>query len=170
MRTASPLALFGIVKREREALVIGASGMVRSTTVARLSTATGVTLIAGRRDDTRAIAKLSLFPNLFNINETAVFGMPVVLNPPMCVGFILAPLASYIISYVLTAIGFCPVMYINVPWTTPIILSGLLASGGNFIGAVTQLICLAAATLIYISCVKAYEANKNREDPAVQTE
>lgn len=26
------------------------------------------------------------------------------------------------------------------------------------------------ATLIYIPCVKAYEANKNREDPAVQTE
>lgn len=170
MRTASLLALFGIVKREREALVIGASGMGTFYNCRSIVDGNGATLIAGRRDDTRAIAKLSLFPNLFNINETAVFGMPVVLNPPMCVGFILAPLASYIISYVLTAIGFCPVMYINVPWITPIILSGLLASGGNFMGAVTQLICLAAATLIYIPCVKAYEANKNREDPAVQTE
>lgn len=123
-------------------------------------------LIAGKRDDNRAIAKLSLFPNCFNINETIVFGLPVVLNPPMCVGFILAPMASYIISYVLTAIGFCPMMYVNIPWTTPIILSGFLASGGNVMGAVTQLICLAVAVVIYIPCVKAFEANKNAEEAA----
>lgn len=114
-------------------------------------------LIGCKREDNRAIAKLSLLPNCFNINETIVFGVPVVLNPPMCIGFVLAPLASYIIAYVLTAIGFCPVMYINVPWTTPILLSGFLASGGNVMGAVTQLICLAAATLIYIPCVKVHE-------------
>ena len=114
-------------------------------------------LIACRREDNRAIAKLSLFPNMFNINETVVFGVPVVLNPPMCIGFVLAPMASYIIAYLLTAIGFCPVMYINVPWTTPILLSGFLASGGNVMGAVTQLICLAAAVLVYIPCVKVHE-------------
>ena len=96
MRTASLLALFGIVKREREALVIGASGMGTFYHCRSIVDGNGATLIAGRRDDTRAITKLSLFPNLFNINETAVFGMPVVFNPPMCVGFILAPLASYI--------------------------------------------------------------------------
>ena len=114
-------------------------------------------LIACKREDNRAIAKLSLFPNMFNINETIVFGVPVVLNPPMCIGFILAPVASYVIAYLLTAIGFCPVMYINVPWTTPILLSGFLASGGNVMGAVTQLICLAAAVLVYIPCVKVHE-------------
>ena len=120
--------------------------------------------IAAKREDNRAIAKLSLFPNLFNINETVVFGVPVVLNLPMCVGFVLAPLACYIVSYVLTAIGFCPVTYINVPWTTPIILSGFLASGGNIMGSVTQLICLAVAVLIYIPCVKLHEANQNNND------
>ena len=119
-------------------------------------------LISAKREDNRAIAKLSLFPNMFNINETIVFGVPVVLNIPMCVGFILAPVASYVIAYVLTAIGFCPVMYINVPWTTPIVLSGFLASGGNVMGAVTQLICLAAATLIYIPCVRAHEKQQEK--------
>ena len=127
-------------------------------------------LIAGKREDTRAIAKLSLLPNCFNINETVVFGLPVVLNPPVCVGFVLAPLASYTIAYLLTAIGFCPIMYINIPWTTPIVLSGFLASGGNIMGSVTQLICLAVAVLIYIPCIRAYEANKNREDAAAISE
>lgn len=114
--------------------------------------------LVGRREENRTIAKISLAPNLFNINETIVFGLPIVLNPPMCVGFVLAPVASYLIAYGLTAIGVCPVMYINVPWTTPIVLSGFLASGGNIMGAVTQLICLAAAVLVYIPCVRAYEA------------
>ena len=76
--------------------MIGASGMGTFYNCRSIVDGNGATLIAGRRDDTRAITKLSLFPNLFNINETAVFGMPVVFNPPMCVGFILAPLASYI--------------------------------------------------------------------------
>ena len=140
--------------------IINASYWACFITICGTGIALGVSLailIACKREDNRAIAKLSLFPNLFNINETIVFGVPIVLNPPMCIGFVLAPVASYIISYVLTAIGFCPVMYINVPWTTPILLSGFLASGGNIMGAVTQLICLAAATLVYIPCVKVHE-------------
>lgn len=121
-------------------------------------------LIAGRREDNRTIAKLALVPNCFNINEINVFGLPVVLNPIMSIGFILAPIASYVTAYVLTAIGFCPVMYINVPWTTPPVIAGFLASGGNFMGAVTQLLCIAVATLVYIPCIKIYEAQQNKNN------
>lgn len=120
--------------------------------------------IAGKREDTRAIAKLALVPNCFNINEIIVFGLPIVLNPILCIGFILAPVASYTISYVLTAIKICPVMYINVPWTTPPVVSGFLASGGNIMGGVTQIICILAAVLVYIPCIKMYEKQKNNED------
>ncbi|MBR3310714.1 MAG: PTS sugar transporter subunit IIC [Solobacterium sp.] len=154
---------------EKAVNIINSSYWACFITICGTGIALGITLailIACKRDDNRAIAKLSLLPNLFNINETVVFGVPVVLNPPMCVGFVLAPLASYVISYVLTAIGFCPVMYINVPWTTPILVSGFLASGGNIMGAVTQLICLAAVVLIYIPCVKVHEKQQERNEAA----
>ena len=120
--------------------------------------------LVGKREDNRSIAKLSALPNCFNINETVVFGLPVVLNPVMCIGFIIAPIVSYTLAYVLTAIGFCPVMYVNVPWTTPPIIAGFLASGGNIMGAVTQLLCLAAAVLVYIPCIKLYERQQNAQD------
>lgn len=81
----------------------------------------------------------------------------------MCIGFILAPVVSYTIAYVLTAIGFCPVMYINVPWTTPPILGGFLASGGNIMGSVTQLLSLAGAVLVYIPCIKLLDNQKRKE-------
>ncbi|MBR4162458.1 MAG: PTS sugar transporter subunit IIC [Solobacterium sp.] len=120
--------------------------------------------LVGKREDNRSIAKLSAFPNCFNINETVVFGLPVVLNPIMCIGFIIAPIVSYTLAYVLTAIGFCPIMYVNVPWTTPPVIAGFLASGGNIMGAVTQLICLVAAVLVYIPCIKLYERQQNAQD------
>ena len=37
-------------------------------------------LIFSRRHDNRLIANISLFPSLANINETVIFGMPIVLN------------------------------------------------------------------------------------------
>ena len=122
--------------------------------------------LAGKREDNRSIAKLSALPNCFNINETVVFGLPVVLNPVMCIGFIIAPILSYTIAYVLTAIGVCPVMYVNVPLTTPPVIAGFLASGGNIMGGITQLICLAAAVLVYIPCIKLYERQQNLQDEA----
>lgn len=120
--------------------------------------------IAAKSEDLRSIAKLAALPNCFNINEIIVFGIPVVLNPIMCIGFILAPAVSYTLAYVLTAVGFCPVMYINVPWTTPPIIAGFLASGGNIMGGVTQLICLAGAVLVYIPCIKILDHQKSQEN------
>lgn len=121
-------------------------------------------LLAGKRKDNRAVAKLGLIPACFNINEIEVFGLPVVLNPCMCIGFVLAPIASFTIGYFLTYVGFCPVMFVNVPWTTPPFLGGFLATGGNIMGGITQLLCLVAGTLIYIPCVKLYERQQNKAD------
>lgn len=37
-------------------------------------------LVFSQRHDNRLIANISLFPSLANINETVIFGMPIVLN------------------------------------------------------------------------------------------
>ena len=50
-------------------------------------------LIFSRRHDNRLIANISLFPSLANINETVIFGMPIVLNPLLSIPFILAHLS-----------------------------------------------------------------------------
>ena len=86
-----------------------------------------------------------------------MFGYPVVLNPILIIPFITSSLVSIIIGYVLTAIHICPIMYVNMPWTMPPFLLGFLASGGNFMGGVCQMIALAVSTLIYLPFVKLYE-------------
>lgn len=121
-------------------------------------------LLVSKREENKMISKLSLAPAIFNINETIIFGLPIVMNPIICIPFILAPLVSGIIAYVLTFIGFCPVTVALIPWTTPPILSGFLATGGSINGAITQIICLAAAVLIYLPFVIAYEKEQNAAD------
>lgn len=114
-----------------------------------------------KREDNKTIAKLSVVPGLFNINETMTFGIPLVLNPVLDIPFILAPVITILIGYILTLIGFCPKAVISVPWTTPPILQGFLATGGNIMGAVSQIIVIALAVLIYTPFLLVYEKQQN---------
>lgn len=116
--------------------------------------------IFSKREDYRGIAKLSLAPGIFNINETMTFGLPIMLNPIMAIPFIITPLITGTIGYILTSVGFADVLVYAVPWTTPPILSAWLASGGSITCIITQVICIAVSILIYIPFVIA--ANKQQ--------
>ena len=120
-------------------------------------------MIFGKREDNKAIATLSLVPGLFNINETVTFGVPMVLNPILGIPFVVAPLVTIIIGYVLTVIGFCPVACLTVPWTTPPIVFGFLACGANVMGAVTQAILIVVSTVIYVPFLISYEKYQNKQ-------
>ena len=119
--------------------------------------------IFGKREDNRAIATLSIVPGLFNINETVTFGIPMVLNPILGIPFVVAPLITIIIGYILTVIGFCPVVCLTVPWTCPPILFGFLATGASIMGAVTQAILIVVSTVVYTPFLLAYEKYQNKQ-------
>lgn len=140
-------------------LCTGGTGMMLALTIAFM--------IGAKREENRSVSKIALVSNLFNIGEVGMFGFPVVLNPVLIVPFIVVSLVSVSLGYVLTAVGICPVMYINVPWTMPPFLYGMLGAGGNFMGGVCQLIVLAVATVIYLPFVKIYEKQQAANDTIV---
>lgn len=119
--------------------------------------------IFGKREDNRAIATLSIVPSLFNINETLTFGVPLVLNPILGIPFVLAPVVCIGVGYLLIMTGFCPEVVLEVPWTMPPLLFGFLATGGKIMGAISQLIVMIIAILIYIPFLIAYEKYQNRQ-------
>lgn len=123
-------------------------------------------MLFSKRDDYRAIAKLAIPCGIFNINEPIVFGIPMVMNPLLGIPFFLAPIVSVALGYFLTAVGFCPVMVVDAPWTTPVGILGFLASGGNIMGAVSQLICFATSILIYAPFVIASNRQPAPEEAA----
>lgn len=100
----------------------------------------------------RAIANLGIAPGIFNINEPVIYGAPIVLNPIYFIPFILSPIASLTIAYILTVIGFVPKVAIMATWTTPPIL-GAIISTNSIMGGVTALICLIVSILIYLPFV-----------------
>ena len=111
-------------------------------------------LLLSKSKQNRMVAKLGFAPGLFNINEPVIFGLPIVLNPVFVIPFILAPILGLFIAYGATAIGFLPLVSNIIPWSTPPILSGLLATNFAWQAPVIQVINLALSILIYIPFVK----------------
>jgi PTS system cellobiose-specific IIC component len=116
-------------------------------------------LIFSKNKESKSIAKLSLAPGLFNINEMVIFGLPIVLNPIYIIPFIIAPLVNIMIGYTaVMVLKIMPPVTIGVPWTTPGPLMPFLGTGGNITALFVGFICLAVSVLIYSPFVIA--ANK----------
>lgn len=127
---------------------MGGSG----TTVA-LIIAIFVVLRGRQKHPYREVTKLAAPASLFNINEPIIFGLPIVLNPAFLVPFIFGPVIITIISYFALSTGLVPRTVVMVPWTTPPILSGYLATGGDWRGVLLQVINLVITVAMYIPFV-----------------
>ena len=123
-------------------------------------------LIFSKREDNRTIAGISVVPGLFNINETMTFGVPLVLNPILDIPFILAPVVTLVVGYLLVSSGFCPKIVLEVPWTMPPVFLGFLCTGGKLMGAVSQLIVIALSVVIYTPFLIAYEKFQAKQSEA----
>lgn len=101
----------------------------------------------------KELGKLALIPGIFGINEPIVFGLPIVLNPTILVPFMLVPTMNIVISYFAMNLGLVPYCNgIQIPWTTPPIISGLLAT--DWRGAVLQVILLVLGVVVYLPFIK----------------
>lgn len=110
-------------------------------------------LLVSKNRNTKSIAKFAFIPSLFNVNEILLFGIPIVFNPAFFLPFVMIPFLNLCIAYVATAVGFLPVIAQDINWTTPIFLSGYIATG-SFSGVLVQLVLLIIDVGIYIPFVK----------------
>lgn len=100
----------------------GGSGMTISLVI--------MMIFVAKSDRFKALGKLALPANLFYINEPVVFGTPIVLNATLIIPFVLAPLVTQVLAYLLTAAGILPVLIgYQIPWTMPPIVSGFIQGG-----------------------------------------
>jgi len=113
-------------------------------------------LIKCRSTQLKSLLRMSFVPGLFNINEPLIFGLPIVFNPYLLVPFVLAPLLALFVTYFAIQIGFmAPFSAVQVPWTTPPVIGGLLLDGWQ--GGVVQLINLVIATALYYPFLRAQD-------------
>ena len=88
----------------------------------------------------RDVGRLALAPGIFNVNEPAIFGLPIVLNATILIPWVLAPLVVTTINYLVMAAGIVPPPTgVSVPWTVPIVASGILATN-SWLGGALQVL------------------------------
>lgn len=122
-------------------------------------------LFRARSKQMKQLGKLSFGASLFNISEPIVFGTPIVMNPTLLIPFILAPLVSVIITYLAMDFGWVARPNgVLVPWTTPVLISGYLATGGKISGMVLQAVNIIVAMCIYYPFFRVWDKKKAQEE------
>ena len=169
---ANSLANAEILASGKELTVANGGHIVTQQFLDQFMTVTGAGLTLGavffmtffaKSRKYRELGKLSLLPAFFNINESIIFSTPIVMNPMMAAPFIFAPILSGLITYSALYFGFVPLFKaVQVPWTTPPILSGFLVGGVP--AAILQGIVLAISFFIYFPFLKKIDsANFKKE-------
>ena len=169
---ANSLANAEILASGKELTVANGGHIVTQQFLDQFMTVTGAGLTLGavffmmffaKSRKYRELGKLSLLPAFFNINESIIFSTPIVMNPMMAVPFIFAPILSGLITYSALYFGFVPLFTaVQVPWTTPPILSSFLVGGVP--AAILQGIVLAISFFIYFPFLKKIDsANFKKE-------
>ncbi|OQP04122.1 PTS cellobiose transporter subunit IIC [Geobacillus sp. 44B] len=138
-------------------IYIGGSGATLALAIAML--------LRARSQQLKSLGRLAIAPGIFNINEPITFGMPIVMNPLLIIPFILVPIVLTIVSYVAMATGLvAKPSGVAVPWTTPIIISGYLATGGKISGSILQIINFFIALAIYYPFFAMWDRQKAAEE------
>lgn len=103
----------------------------------------------------KEMKKIAGIPYFFNVGEPTLFGIPLMMNVIYFIPFILSNVVSIVISYAAFALKLVPVCtgLAQVPWTTPIIISGYLTTG-SIAGSILQIVCLVVVVLLWMPFVK----------------
>lgn len=104
----------------------------------------------------KSLSKLAIIPNLFNINEPVIFGMPIVYNFILMIPFVLSSFVSGGIAWLAVKIGiittYNPAIGLALPWTTPKIIESFLSAGVR--GLIVYLLGFIVMIAVYYPFVK----------------
>ncbi|WP_051418396.1 PTS sugar transporter subunit IIC [Mesoplasma seiffertii] len=89
-----------------------------------------MTLVFSKRQELKEVAKYATPAGVFQINEPAIFGYPIILNPVYAIPFIFAPIANLMVGWIFSpaVLGFVNYSTVAAPWTTPWFLTAVITS------------------------------------------
>ncbi|EUJ32419.1 PTS system cellobiose-specific transporter subunit IIC [Listeria floridensis FSL S10-1187] len=113
-----------------------------------------------KRKQYKDIGRLALGPGIFNVNEPVIFGLPIVLNATILIPWVVAPLVVTTFNYLVMAAGIVPPPTgVSVPWTVPIVASGVLATN-SWLGGLLQVVDFVIVALIWFPFLRILDRQK----------
>ena len=105
----------------------------------------------------KSLGRLSILPGLFNINEPMIFGAPIVMNPVLGIPFIVAPLVTTTLSYILTVSGVVPMMVARLPFAMPAPIAAWMSTNWSVAAGVLVVVNFLITLAIYYPFFKVFE-------------
>lgn len=118
----------------------------------------------------KQVGRLAAPAGCFNVNEPVIFGLPIVLNPIIAIPWVVAPIVNVCIVYFAMKTGLVPYTTgVTVPWTTPIFISGMLATN-SVMGGIIQLVELLVVGVLWFPFIKRLDKTACEEDARLEAE
>lgn len=117
----------------------------------------------------KAMRSLMTIPNIFNINEPVIFGVPVMLNPIFFIPMVLAALIPGLVGMALCSI--LPVTYnptIMLPWAMPTFIAALIQGGPLYM--IVIIVCMLVSAVLYYPFFKIADNQAYEEEQAYNAE
>lgn len=122
-------------------------------------------MLATREGYQRRLGRFSILPAIFNISDTLLYGLPIILNPRYLIPFLCVPILLCLVLLLVLQSGWIVPLNKPISWTTPIFLSGWLLTE-SWRGVFLQIVGVMLSTLMYLPFVKHAEQARQREDDA----
>lgn len=122
---------------------------------ASLSLAIAILIVAKDGHAIR-VSKIALPFLVFNVTEILLYGLPIVLNRKLFIPFVFVPLLNLTIALMVVHTGLFTFTATQLPWTTPIFISGYLATNGDWMAVLFQALLLTIDVGIYMLFARTY--------------
>ena len=119
-------------------------------------------IIVARTTQYHEVARWSLFPVLFNVNQPILLGIPVLFDPIYLIPFVLTPVFNMVVAALTIYLKLMPPVTYPTPLDTPGVLTAFIGTGGHLTALVVGLIVMVLDVLIYIPFVKLSETVKKQ--------
>lgn len=114
----------------------------------------------------KSLGRLSFLPGLFNINEPMIFGAPIVMNPVLGIPFIVAPLITTTLSYILTVSGLIPMMVARLPFAMPGPIAAWMSTNWSVWAGALVILNFTITLAIYYPFFKVFEKQQLSKEAA----
>lgn len=149
-----PIALFGIIN------CCGGTGNTLALCVMGLFS---------KSEQVKAVSKAAILPGIFNVNEPAIFGYPIMYNPVLAIPFVINPLITMLICYAGYMAGIFKPAYISITANLPIGFAQYLTTL-SWTNLLIPVIAFAVAYACYYPFFKVYEKELIEKENAAKGE
>ena len=113
----------------------------------------------------KQLSRMAIVPQIFNIGEPLLFGIPIMLNPLLFIPYMGGVIVNTFVAYFSVYFGIVARFSgVDVSWTLPTGIQGLLSNTKPIEGLLLQLVIVALDMLIWYPFVKIIDKQALEEE------